>query len=136
MPGNRCESCGKMAALEREAETQADPELSIATQEVTAEVRVVGKTECCGDERKEYTYSLTAAVPPEVFEEHDGDGHELELDADDPEVNESGGGRYKKNMVAVEIVFRVRCECQPANDPPLYEGTMRDEVSASSFDEL
>jgi len=75
-------------------------------------------------------------VPPEIVATHKGEGHELEVEAEDVEVDESGGGRYQKNIITATIHVKVRCSCQTADQKdPVWEGDLKAEVAAGDFDE-
>lgn len=127
----RCPGCNKFPSLESEAEVDQDLELNDGT--ISGSVRVVRRSACCGEEIKELVYELEEDIT-EKLEGHLEDGdHELELDAEDPEVDESGGGRYAKNMIQVTVNYTVKCSCQK---DPVHEGSLTHSEAASSFEEL
>ena len=71
--------------------------------------------------------------------EHDGKGHELTVEADDPEQVEEGGGRYAKSYFGASVSYRIHCKCRRKggeDGEPIHEGVLEDKVAASEMDEL
>src|SRR3990167_5382934 len=96
-----CPSCNKFAALTFE-EPEVEQEIQLDGTSVSATVRIVRNSEGCGEEMKEATLEMEQEIDVHAFDGHiDPDleaieGHELEVDADDPEQIEEGGGRFAK----------------------------------------
>lgn len=130
----RCPDCNKFVGLEF-----ADPEverLEIDGDEVACEVRIVRNCAECGQELKEAQLELSAEIPQEVADAHDGDNHDLEVEETGVDPIEEGGGRYAKSYFGATVSFAVRCSCQKKDDAAIYEGEMSDKVAASAMDEL
>lgn len=136
----RCPGCDKFCSL-----TFEDPEiesgLDYDSGTVQAVVRIVRNSECCGDEMKEATFEFSQEVSGPALADHvnaegvELEGHEIEVEHDDPDQLEEGGGRYAKSYFGVSINYRVRCACQDKGAPPLFEGTLEDKIAASHMDE-
>lgn len=63
--------------------------------------------------------------------------HDLQIEVDNVEPIEEGGGRYKKSYFGAEVSFRVTCTCdEHEKDRWSFDGTVNDKVSASGMDEL
>lgn len=151
---NKCPSCNKFSALEfQEPEEESfDEDLLLAqdTGEVngsmSATVRIIRNSECCGEEMKEATLEMSeeVTIDHDKLEEHlvkkeDGswtwkEGCELTVDHEDPEQVEEGGGRYAKSYFGARIAYKVTCECGKGDE--LHEGTLEDKIAASSMDEI
>lgn len=130
----KCPSCNKFAGLETQ-EPEVTEEFDSETGNVSAEVRLVRNSECCGDEMKEANFSFEESVPDEIIKAHQGDGHELEA-AFDAETIEEGGGRYAKSFYGVTLSVGIRCSCQAPADELLWTHEFSDKVSASEMEEL
>jgi len=126
----RCPDCEKFVSYE-----MADPEMVQEVEydngNVSAEVRLVKQCADCGAELEETSIYFDQSAD---FE-HD-DEHEMVADADDPESTErtEGSGRYMKKFLGVSISYKIRCITEGCNF--VYEGTLEDDVQASSFDSL
>jgi hypothetical protein len=142
----RCPSCGTFVPYdEPEAEEQAH-ELSQGpddgTAEISADIRLVLRCGNCGSEElKEETFTFEETV--EIPEEHQGEGHELELEIDDPEgtsrtqTHDRHGkpikrARYARTYYGVEATWTVGCSC----GEQIASGTFSDDVQASGMSEL
>lgn len=126
----RCPQCNKFVGMEN-----GDPEanMDFTGGTISGDVRLTRNCAECSTELKDYTYSIEQQV--DVPEGHEGEGHDLELEHDDPEVVESGGGRYAKNMIGVSFECRIRCSCQAKEADPLVTVTVEDSTNAGSFEE-
>lgn len=125
----RCESCAKFVSLEN-----GDPEvndLDITSEQVTCNVRLVRTCADCSGEMKEANLDLEDTIDHPEIPKGEGDKHEFDVEEDGAEVNESGGGRYKKNMIGVEVSYKAKCSCGWT-----HEGTLTGEEAAGSFEEL
>ena len=155
-----CSSCNKLASLEiGEPEIQSDVELSNSS--LTAEVRVVKTSACCGEEMKEYTFTLEEDISS-ALEDHQNAKHTVEVpegeeepevevndddfsvDAGDPEATERSqthdrhgkpikSFRYRRSYTGVEVPVTVTC--QKCNEV-VWDGVLKDETENSSFDEI
>ena len=149
--GNRCESCSKFVSLENgEPEITTDftfcfndpvkPDAATLEGAVTL-ARLCGE---CGDELKTCEYSFeqeieVGFVGPEAWAKmllHVGEGHDLEVECEEPEAEEGGGSRYKKNEITVTVDYAVRCSCQPEGEEPLFSSTLEESHAASDFEEV
>lgn len=130
----KCPSCNKFAGLESQ-DPEVDEEFDAESGQVTASARLVRNSSCCGDEMKEASFEFEEAMPEEIVQAHQGEGHELEADFSS-EAIEEGGGRYAKSYFGVQIDVTVRCSCQKQEDDPLWNHQFSDKVSASEMEEL
>lgn len=129
-----CPSCNKFCALEtQEPEVNSyDVDGHNGGGTVTCEARVVRTSECCYEEMKEFNYELEESF------EHDcpkaGEDEEPTYSVEEPDLNvdESGGGRYQKNMITCWGTATVTCDLCEAE----IEVELKDEAAASFFDEL
>lgn len=108
----RCPSCNKFAALSADNEPEVemdDPtyDKETNTVNVTGNVRIVITAECCGDELKETTFDVDAAI--ELPKERTCECDEFEADADDAQITEEL--KKGKKFYGAELVLRVNCKC-------------------------
>jgi len=100
---------------------------------VTGEVRVVVKSECCGEELKEAALEVDSNVD---VGEHGK--HSLSISADDPDLideydNPGRPMRYRKHWYGASISYTVTCDdCKVE----VGTGEWSDKTPASSMDEL
>lgn len=152
--GNRCSSCNKFTTLEfqepEEESFEEDLQLAKDTGEVngsvSATVRIVRNSECCGEEMKEATLEMSEEVTigHDALEDHLAEkegggwawkgGCEPTVDHEDPEQVEEGGGRYAKSYFGASIAYRVTCGCGKGDE--LHEGTLEDKIEASGMEEI
>lgn len=131
----RCEDCGKFVSMENEVEWVGTPEVN-ADNMLVGEVRVVRK--CAEDgynELKEGLFELDVDLKDEAdfVDCVEGDeGHDWDVNEPDLDPTETGGSRYKKNMVGYE--GDVYMKCRNCN----LELTVHisDEMQASFYDDL
>ena len=129
----RCDSCNLFTSLNFEdPEVESEPAID-SSFEVTATVRIVRTSECCGEEKKEATFELSEDVDVDALAGHVDpeteeplEGCEIELESDYPEQVEEDYGRYAKSYFGVRIAFRIRCKCQPESAPALFEADMEE----------
>lgn len=141
----RCPSCNKFASYD-----EADPEVNNIEIDkdgnITAEVRIVNTSTCCGDELTETTFNFEETVD---IGEHEDEGHDLEIEEAGAERTSKSGyyskrkkdrgtfipayGRYAKTFYGVELSYKVTCSC---GDGWESEGQFSDEIQASWMDEL
>ena len=131
----RCPSCNKFAPLEFQ-EPELEGEVSLDGCHVSATVRIVRTTECCNEDAKEATLEMGEDIDENLIAAHTGDGHELEIEAEDPQQLEEGGGRYAKSYFGATIDYSLRCSCQAVGAEPLHTGQLSDKVAASEMEEM
>jgi hypothetical protein len=153
----RCPNCNIFVSMETTPEMEnIDVSYSDADNSATVEgsVRCVRTCADCSEELKEYTFDID-----ETIDIDDAPGcscardmaegskldekghlpdcrakceHDLTIDADEPDPTETGGSRYKKNMVGFSLSYTVKC-----NDCDFEEtGDVADSAPASYFEEL
>lgn len=127
----RCPNCAKFVGLETQDPEAEDP--SVDGGAVTVEVRVVRACADCGTELKEVTVECSGELDEGVASAHDGEGHELELEVASTSAEESGGGRYKKNIIGVDVEVTVTCSCEKLENCVV---TCHGEEAAGSFEEM
>lgn len=138
--GNRCPSCNKFGALQTEVEDPDDFEFDPDSDTVRGSVRVYRSTECCHEEMTEATFDVDVSVDCDDKKRKDSDEYEVVID--NIEVTESGGARYKKNMVGYSVsghVLRKRTGRRKNAKPVELEigkFDASDDMAASHFDEL
>lgn len=98
----KCPSCNKFAALEMQEPEVNELSFDSESRMVTADVRILRNSECCGDEMKEYTFNVEEEVGQEIADKMDAilkDDPEAEFDVEEGsvEILEEGGGRYRKS---------------------------------------
>ncbi len=103
---------------------------------VTADVRIVRNSECCGDEMKEHSFNTEQELPDELDKKIDAilkDDPEAEFEAEESGVDqlEEGGGRYKKSYYGYTLTVAIKHV-----DKELGTVELIDKVAASEMDEL
>lgn len=63
------------------------------------------------------------------------DSETVELEHDDAEPTESGGGRYAKNMVGFSVDVKVVKNVEGKDQEVLWEEAIKDEAAASEYEE-
>lgn len=134
----QCPGCQKFPTLEfQEPELEGEVEVS-EDLVVTATVRIERNSECCGELMKSATLEMeetldASALFTKHFDTNDRPmpGHELEIEAEDPEQVEEGGGRYAKSYFGASIGYTIKCA--KCNDT--YTGVLTDKVAASGMDD-
>lgn len=142
----RCNNCNKFVGQEGgEPEVISDPELS--DNGVGMEVRVPVTCSECGDELKEASLQLEGEFPQDIIDAHDGDKHELSVEADTPDLIDDyetkdrrgkpiKNPRYQTHLYGATVSVHLRCSCQEKNAEPLATIELSDSVPAGSMDEL
>lgn len=126
----KCPSCNKFAAL-----TLEDPEILSGPDvdddgQVTAEIRIVRNSECCGDEMKESTFSLEGSVDEDDL--CHCENRELDVEQTKLDPIEEGGSRYQKSYFGVDLEVLVTCNtCKNK-----WTLEMSDKVPASAMEEI
>ena len=134
----RCPSCEKFTSMdEPQCEWDSGPDLEVtddgaengeASFGLTGSIRITRSCADCGTELKEATLDMEETITLTLPEGVSAD--DVELDADDPEGSESGGGRYKKNMIGADVSYRLN-----ANGTTIHEANWHDEIAAGQMDE-
>jgi len=118
-----------------------DPEVNDITldaesNQVTADVRIVRNSACCGDEMKEYSFNTEADIPEDLVAKMDAvrkDDPEAEFEVTESACDqlEEGGSRYAKSYYGYTLTVAI----MHGKDEV---GTMEmtDKIEASGMDEL
>lgn len=121
------------------AEPEEEDELEIDEEgRIQGTFRVDRNCEECGTTLKCATFEVDDTIDQAVLDAHTNDEgkdgpHELSVETDGSEVEESGGGRYKKNLFTVVVQYTVTCEC---DDTFKHDGELRSSpVAAGEFEE-
>jgi hypothetical protein len=138
----RCPDCNKFVGLETgEPEAELDVEVADDNQSahVTGTVRVFRNCADCGVELKETTFEIDEEVDlkdHKIDEQAEVDG--ATVDAGAVEATESGGGRYKKNMIGYTLTYCIDIPWKlgKKEGTVTHEETIEDSVQASAFDEM
>lgn len=140
----RCPDCQKFVSLDNVDPDVSD--LSIELQNsmllITASVRCVRACAECGGELKEITHDFSEEVDPmelpQIKESKELQENlkdiEFDIEPDSCEIEESGGGRYAKNIIACVLAYRIKAKYQ--DHAFSYDGSMTEEAAASSYEEL
>lgn len=137
MAGNRCGSCGKLAALTFPEEVEiSDEEFDQETGHYSFTARIVRSSECCGVELKEANLEVEGDVNLEAVYDEDpslrGEELEMEVEAECSDRTE-GKGRGLKTFFVVSGTVKIK---RPGLGRDLVEDTFSDEIQASHMDEL
>jgi hypothetical protein len=139
---NLCPSCHKFCSLENADPDVNDLSVSDDGTSVTAEVRAVRTSACCGDEIKEFNFSLEDDRSTEIEEHqakfHEGQDQTYEIEEDSASMDEGGGSRYAKNMITLTLHYVIKCQGEHADKAEAIVGEfdITDAAAASEFDEL
>jgi hypothetical protein len=131
----RCPDCQKFVSLETELDNGvSDDHLEVSTEGFTLQFEIHIARNCgeCGQMLKETTLQFSVDEKPEGWADKvkDLDLNDADVDFDDPEETESGGGRYAKNLIGASVSYKINI-----GDVILYEGSAEDSVAASEFEE-
>lgn len=142
----RCPGCNKFAGLEmQEPEVESvnvertDCGNSDPTVTVTASVRIVRTSSCCGDEMKSADLELEGECT--IADGHEGEGHDLEAEEEGCDsIDGEGDGkgrpsRYSKTFYGASVEVAIMCTC---GDEPVEVGrvTLSDRIAASAMEDL
>jgi len=133
----RCPDCSKMVSMEF-----GDPylvqELNLDGASVTCTVRIVRTCAECSTELKEAYLELEDELSPDVLKDHEGEGHEVEIEENGIEPIEESGTRYAKSFFGAEVSYTLTCTCDKDQKEGRwsYEGTLFDKIAASHMDEM
>lgn len=160
----RCPDCNKFTGMDNgDPEVQQDPELTFnmrtkkpdgteipASFDVTASVRGVRVCADCGTELKELNMDLEDTVELPKFEGWDKltpeqQGELLgrleagtvkpEIETGDTSVDESGGSRFKKNLITTVLSYTITIVDIDQGIKLTHNGDMSYEAAASEFEE-
>lgn len=137
----RCDQCNLFVAFETpepESESFEATDNENGTGTLTGQYRVHRDCEQCSQELKEYTFDVEEQFdcPKNCGSEgkaEEGEHHDFTVDGEDnAEITESGGHRYKKNMIGFSVDITVSC----SNCDFCEELHIEDSAAASWFEEL
>jgi hypothetical protein len=133
-----CPSCNKFASLEMQDPEVNDLTLDVDSYMVSAEVRIVRNSACCGDEMKESTFNTETELPEEIVakieaiqKREDYDESNFEVEPDVLSELEEGGHRYKKSYYGYTLTVLIKY-----GDDELGKVELTDKIEASGMDEL
>ena len=123
-----CSQCTKFRSIE---EQEPEVDLDININRITGTVRIVNSCAECSNELTEANFDIDEEVL-DIGEEHSGEGHDLNLDADSGERTQryEGKGRWMKTFYGFEVPYQVTCECGFSCD-----GSTSDDIQASLMDQ-
>lgn len=133
----RCDQCNKFAAYDDSTEPEVEIDLS-DDGSFSGQVRIVLTHDECGQELKEASFDFEGEVPEEILNEHKGEDHSLDLEADGGELSSrsEGRGRSAKTFYGYDVSVDLRCDCQDRGAEPLWNKAFADDIQASHMDEL
>lgn len=139
----RCSSCNKFVPFDEALLEVNDVQITEAPTAdlpggAQAEVRLVRPCAECSTELKSYDFE-TAVPLPAAARAHYGEGHALELEAEEPESTErsEGSGRGLRSFYGYTLLARLSCACGELKDEtgePV-DLSFEDEAQASAFEE-
>lgn len=141
----RCPDCNKFVGNEPgEVEINS---LEVSGSEIQCEARLPINCAECGGELKEGTFNMEEEIDDQLLKDHEGDGHELEVEEDGTDVIDEyqttdrhgkpiKNSRYQKHLYGVSVNCTLRCSCQESGAEALASFTLEDKMAASSFDQL
>ena len=144
----RCPSCSKFVSMENGEPQVSSIECSLSGDdvEITAEVEHTRNCADCGTELKSISISMEQSVylesieKPKEMSERDFDKWqsglkkaECEVEEDGTDSDESGGGRYAKNMIGVVVDYCLTVKSKGVELK--HSGQLREENPASAYDE-
>lgn len=142
----RCNSCNKMASVDEQ-----DPEVNSLDIDddghVTAEVRIVNASACCGDEMTEANFSMEADLDEEFVAKHDAHspGHNYSIEEDgsertnppDAKAKPGTPSRYTRTYYGAVVHATVTCSCKSGKEEDYTISLdLEDSVQASGMDSL
>lgn len=138
-----CDCVNKFTGLETGDPQEESADLDEGV--ILLEVSLTRNCTECSTEKRSASYSFEHDISDEIkghiaarHPEHDGDkmgAPSMTLDVD-YEVDESGGGRYAKNMISVNANYTVTCDECIGDDAKIADGTITESMAASEFDEV
>lgn len=130
----RCPDCNKFTGLETEFESIDGEEISADENGFNITFSATVNRNCaeCGNLLKQATYEFEEeeAINWKDKGIRDDEIGNVELEVGDPDVQESGGGRYAKNMITLDVPYKVK-----VGDTVVFEGSARQSMAASEFEE-
>lgn len=151
----RCPDCNKFVSMEN-----ADPEIGSVDCEysddsfqVTADIRAVRSCADCSTELKSLDLNLEQSVELSQFDGWKGLSEEqqklvreqlesgeanVESNPGEGRMEESGGSRYKKNMITIAVDYSIEITVHPEEGDSInltYNGELSEEHAASEFEE-
>lgn len=134
----RCPDCNKFVSLENEESPEVEPSVEVDSGRVSigGTVSLVRVCADCSTELKSCEAGVDDEASVEIPKEHLGEGHDMDVEIEVGSVDESGGARYKKNIITANLSYTMRCSCQKREDKPLAEGDLTASAAAGEFEEL
>lgn len=131
----RCDQCNKFVSFDDSNEPEINDESIEDDGNVLIEARIVLTCAECGQEMKSADFTFETSVDDDTVAAHKGEGHELEVRAESPEMTTriEGKGRGAKTFYGVDLSCEVYCACQAE---PIYTEDLNDDVQASYMEEL
>jgi hypothetical protein len=130
----RCPDCNKFTGLETEHDGIDGEDVSADEHGICVTFSVTVNRNCseCGTTLKsaQYDFEETEEINWKELGVAESEIGEVEVEVDDPDVDESGGGRYKKNMIVLDAPYRVKI-----GEKLIYEGSARQSMAAGEFEE-
>lgn len=150
----RCPDCSKFVGMENGDPEVNSIEVSYADGEfsITCDVRHTRNCADCSTELKDINHNIEASVKLADIESYKAlapeqrarldaalkdDKAEIEIEEDGSEADESGGGRYAKNMIKVVVNYQLTVTAGNEEAPVtiLHAGSLEESCQASGYDE-
>lgn len=133
----RCPDCNKFVSLENNEEPNIEPSCAVDSGRATIGATVELGRNCaeCSQELKMCSVDADE-VQVEIPKEHLGEGHDIEAEVEIDSVDESGGSRYKKNIITASMTYTLRCSYQKREEPDLATGDLSASAAAGEFEEM
>jgi hypothetical protein len=146
----RCPECNKFAGFDDSTDPEVDDLEVDESGNVTGSVRIVLTHDECGTELKESSFELSVDgnafknTDGAIFnsEEHEGEGHELDVECDSSEITQRSettnpktgkpiAARYAKSFYGYGADLTLNCSCGKS-----WSARAEDDVQASAMDEM
>lgn len=144
----RCPDCNKFTAKNTEVDPEVTTDPEVEDDTVKVSVKITNQCEDCSTDLEEAEFDMELDLDSEpdkksgnsiewkgtTLKEHQGEGHKLVVNGDpDVERTDSGGGRYAKRMLGVDVTVSIACEC---DDAQIATVVLHDEIASSQMDSL
>lgn len=136
----RCNDCNRFVSYDDSNEPEVDS-LEVDSQSITGSIRIYLTCAECGTELRESNFDVEVDISEDFGEEHEGEGHDLDVDFNDLELtthtnDKDAKGktipyRFRKTFYGYSGNFDVRCKCGKTET---YD--VADSVQASHMDEI
>ncbi len=130
----RCPDCNKFVSMETENDGIEGEDISADDQGFNLTFSVTVNRNCadCGTTLKsaQFDFEENEEIDWKAKGVKEEDIGNVEVEIEDPDINESGGGRYAKNIISCDCAYKVKI-----GEKVIYEGNAQQSMAASEFEE-